>query len=178
MRRISRDDPSVDPGDALITDIIIEEDRWSSIGLPDLAEQAAVATLRHFGMQDSDFEISILACNDKAIARLNSDFRDKPAATNVLSWPSRERRGEQDGERPELPEACIDSELGDIAISYETTAREATESGKPMSDHVTHLLVHAILHLLGYDHIREGDAGVMEETEVTILGKLGIDNPY
>lgn len=69
-------------------------------------------------------------------------------------------------------------ELGDIAISYDTCASEAAQAGKPMADHVTHLLVHGMLHLLGYDHIRDLDATLMERTEVEILGKLGLDDPY
>ena len=68
--------------------------------------------------------------------------------------------------------------LGDIALAFETCAREAEEQGKPMADHVTHLIVHATLHLLGYDHIREGDATLMENTEIRILATMGLSNPY
>jgi probable rRNA maturation factor len=68
--------------------------------------------------------------------------------------------------------------LGDIAIAYETCARESAEAGKPLQDHVTHLLVHGVLHLLGYDHVRDRDATRMEGLESEILGKLGLDDPY
>jgi probable rRNA maturation factor len=68
--------------------------------------------------------------------------------------------------------------LGDIAIAYDTCAREAAETGKPFAHHVTHLIVHGTLHLLGYDHIRDKDATLMESIEVTILGKLGVPDPY
>ncbi len=68
--------------------------------------------------------------------------------------------------------------LGDIAISYDTCAREAAEAGKTLADHTTHLIVHGLLHLLGYDHTCDRDATLMEETEVKILGTLGIDDPY
>jgi probable rRNA maturation factor len=70
------------------------------------------------------------------------------------------------------------TELGDIAIAFETCEEEAAAHGKTMHDHVTHLLVHGILHLLGYDHIRDPDAELMEATEVRILAKLGLDDPY
>jgi len=69
-------------------------------------------------------------------------------------------------------------ELGDIAIAWETCDREAAEAGKPMADHVTHLVIHAVLHLLGYDHERDGDASLMEGTEIAILAGLGLANPY
>ena len=69
-------------------------------------------------------------------------------------------------------------ELGDIAISYDTCHAEAEAAGRPMADHVTHLIVHGLLHLLGYDHERDGDATLMERLEVEILGKLGLDDPY
>ena len=108
-----------------------------------------------------------MGCDDARIAELNGDFRDKPQPTNVLSWPSEERGAAQPGAAPALPTGP-DPELGDIAIAYETCAREAAEQGKPMADHVTHLIVHAVLHLLGYDHIRDADATLMEATEVEI----------
>jgi probable rRNA maturation factor len=68
--------------------------------------------------------------------------------------------------------------LGDIAIAWETCEREANSAGKPMQDHVTHLIVHGGLHLLGYDHIRDADATLMECLETRILGKMGLDDPY
>ena len=68
--------------------------------------------------------------------------------------------------------------LGDIAIAYDTCAAEAAAAGKPMRDHVQHLVVHGFLHLLGYDHIDDADATVMEATEVRILARLGLSDPY
>jgi len=69
-------------------------------------------------------------------------------------------------------------ELGDIALSHDTCIREAAESGISVPAHLTHLIVHGALHLLGYDHVTDGDAALKEQTEVEILGNLGIDNPY
>ena len=163
-----------------LVDTIEEDERWESFGLAPLAERAAVATLVHLGLEPAEFEISLLGCDDARIALLNGDFRGKPAATNVLSWPSDERGAEVDGEAPELPEGDADmpEELGDIAIAWETCQREAADAGKPMAEHVSHLIVHAVLHLLGYDHERDGDASLMEGTEIAILAGLGLANPY
>ena len=74
--------------------------------------------------------------------------------------------------------ALFAPQLGDIALAWETCAAEAEEAGKPIADHVTHLIVHGFLHLLGYDHIREGDARLMETLEVRILASLGLSDPY
>ena len=162
----------------MLIDVMVEDDRWQALGLGALAEPAARATLTHLGLDPSDWEIALLACDDARIATLNADFRDKPSPTNVLSWPSDERGAASAGTRPRLPEPGFDPELGDIAIAYDTCAREAAEAGKPLADHTTHLIVHATLHLLGYDHIRDTDATLMEATEVEILGKLGLPDPY
>lgn len=165
----------------MLTDTIIEDDRWSEVAFEDLAETAAQAVLAHLCMDVVAFEVAVLACDDIRIAALNADFRDKDKATNVLSWPSEERGAEGDGDVPEVPEqsfAGMPEELGDIAISYDTCAREAAEAGKPMADHVTHLMVHGTLHLLGYDHVRDKDATLMEGLETIILGKLGLADPY
>ncbi|MBO6898193.1 MAG: rRNA maturation RNase YbeY [Shimia sp.] len=165
----------------MLTDTIIEDDRWRVVAFEELAETAAQAVLAHLGMVADVFEIAVLACDDVRIAALNADFRDKDKATNVLSWPSEERGVERDGDVPELPEQSfpgMSEELGDIAISYDTCAREAVAAGKPMAEHVTHLMVHGTLHLLGYDHVRDKDATLMEGLETTILGKLGLADPY
>ena len=161
-------------------DTAIEDDRWHEAGLEALAERAAAATLAHQGLEAEECEISLLACDDARIAVLNAEFRDKPTPTNVLSWPAQELASEEPGGDPDQPEPDFMGELalGDIAISYDTCAREAQDAGKPMDDHVTHLIVHGVLHLLGYDHIRDADATVMEALEVEILGKMGINNPY
>lgn len=156
-------------------DCIIEDGRWRDLGLETLAGAACSAVLSHLGLDPEAAEISLLGCDDARIAALNADFRGRPDPTNVLSWPSEERGAEHPGGAPVAP---VDMELGDIAIAFETSHREAAEAGKEMSAHVTHLLVHATLHLLGYDHIDDEDAHLMEGLEVEILGKLGISDPY
>jgi probable rRNA maturation factor len=157
-------------------DCIVEDARWGDI--KDLAQLATDAALTRIGVEPSVFEISLLACNDARIAVLNEDFRGKPQPTNVLSWPSDERGAFADGEMPVAPMVGPDNELGDIAIAYDTCAREAGEAGKTIRDHTIHLLVHGTLHLLGFDHERDRDATLMEGLETEILGKLGIRDPY
>jgi len=159
-------------------EVIFEDTRWSEAGLEALADRAAGAVLGHLGLDPGAWEVSLLACDDSRIAALNADFRGKPAATNVLSWPARDLAPGTPGAPPRAPEPGADPGLGDIAIAWETCAREATASGRPPADHVTHLIVHAVLHLLGYDHIRDCDATLMETTEIAILGKLGVPDPY
>lgn len=162
----------------MLTDTLIEDARWRDIDLEMLAERAACMALAHLDLDPGAYEIAILACDDSRIAELNGAFRAKPAATNVLSWPSSDRASEIDGAHPAAPELPIDAELGDIAISYDTCAKEAHLAGKTLTDHSVHLVVHGVLHLLGYDHIRDRDATLMEGLEQQILGKLGIDDPY
>lgn len=162
----------------MVTDTIIEDTRWKPVKLNALADRAARATLTHLGLDPTAFEISILGCDDARIRALNTDFRAKPQATNVLSWPNADRVAAVAGDAPEPPKPSPDPELGDIAIAFETCAAEAEAAGITLVDHVTHLLVHAILHLLGYDHLRDQDATLMEATEVAILGKMGICDPY
>ncbi len=160
----------------MTVDCVVEDDRWGDIAA--LAQLATDATLERLGLEPSVFEISVLACDDARIAALNADFRAKPTATNVLSWPSEERGAAIDGEMPLSPQPGPDAELGDIAIAYDTCTREATEAGKPLRDHTLHLLVHGTLHLLGFDHERDRDATLMEGLETEILGKMGIPDPY
>ncbi|CUH68254.1 Endoribonuclease YbeY [Thalassovita gelatinovora] len=169
----------------MLTDTILEDDRWQEAKLDLLAESAARAALVHLGLAPDAYEIAVLGCDDARIADLNADFREKPTATNVLSWPSEERGAEIAGDMPDLPKAGPAGtdegpaeELGDIAISYETCLREAMQAGKPLDHHITHLMVHAVLHLLGYDHIRDKDATLMEGLEIEILGKMGLPDPY
>jgi probable rRNA maturation factor len=159
----------------MTVDCMIEDPRWTVAGLEDLAGIATAAVFDHLDLQG--FEVCIMGCDDARIAVLNADFRDKPQPTNVLSWPSDERGATTDGAPPAPPDQT-DPELGDIAISYDTCALEAREAGKTMADHTTHLVVHGMLHLLGYDHVRDADATLMEGLEIQILGKLGLADPY
>ena len=162
----------------MTVDCVIEDPRWAKSDFEALAEIATNAALSRLGLEPSVFEISVLACDDTRITDLNTDFRAKPTPTNVLSWPSAERAAAVPGEMPVMPRPGPDSEVGDIAIAYDTCQREANEQGKPFADHVTHLIVHGTLHLLGFDHENEPDAALMEGLETEILGNLGLPDPY
>ena len=164
-----------------LVDCVIEESRWEALGLEALADRAVRAAFAHIGLGVEGFTLCVMGCDDARIATLNADFRGKPKPTNVLSWPSEDLAEGPPGSVPHLPLPGEDGEawsLGDIAIAYETCEREAIEAGKTMQNHVTHLVVHGFLHLLGYDHIEDADATLMEGHEVAILASLGVDDPY
>ncbi|MFN5996510.1 MAG: rRNA maturation RNase YbeY [Paracoccaceae bacterium] len=164
-----------------LVETVIEDARWEAFGLAALGERAVRAALTGVGLAGEGFAVSLMGCDDARIAVLNADFRGKPQPTNVLSWPSAERGSEFAGEPPEppVPGSTEDPEsLGDVAIAWDTCAREAEAQGKPMADHVTHLVVHGVLHLLGYDHVDDADAALMEGLEVQILASLGVSDPY
>lgn len=164
-----------------LVDTMIEDAHWRGFGLAGAAERAARATLAAQALDPDRFVISLLGCDNARIAVLNGDFRAKPTPTNVLSWPSADRGAATAGGKPDQPEPGLPdapAELGDIAIAWETCLAEAEAAEKPLHDHVTHLIVHATLHLLGYDHIRDGDATRMEATETGILASLGVPDPY
>ena len=164
-----------------VVDVIHDDQRWREMGIDDLATDAFRATLQRLALDGAYWEISLLACDDAKIATLNADFRGKPQPTNVLSWPACERGADVDGGEPKLPDPqdeTADDELGDIAIAYDTCAREAEAASKPFGEHVAHLIVHGVLHLLGYDHERDADATLMEGLETQILGNMGLSDPY
>ncbi|MEM1236359.1 MAG: rRNA maturation RNase YbeY [Pseudomonadota bacterium] len=167
------------PGEAVI-EIAIESPDWDAPALQALATEAVTATLSRLNLPAGAFEVSILACDDARIAVLNAEFRGKPTATNVLSWPAEERAPETPGTMPDLPDPGdpMEAELGDLALAYETCAREAAEAEKPLEAHLTHLVVHGTLHLLGFDHETDADATLMEGLEVEILATLNMANPY
>ena len=108
-----------------------------------------------------DGAVNIALMDDGQMRVLNHQFRGKDKPTNVLSFPCDD-----------------DGELGDIALALETIAREAVEQSKPFHDHLVHLVVHGVLHLLGMDHEEKTEAEAMEAEEISILARKGIENPY
>ncbi len=114
-------------------------------------------------------ELSVVLASDAAIRKLNADYRKKDKPTNVLSFPA------GGGDTLGGPEAVI---LGDVVIAYATVAREARITRKSLKDHLSHMVVHGVLHLLGYDHGTASDAATMERLETKILSQIGVDDPY
>lgn len=161
--------------DPKICEVTVDGETWDQVDVAALCERAARAVMEEFGLAPVGYQISVLACDDSRISSLNSTFRGKAKATNVLSWPSEVRSADR---LPVPGNPNNPLELGDIAISFETTMAEAGAAGLPFADHVLHLLVHAILHLLGYDHEDDRSAALMEATESRILASLGVPDPY
>ena len=118
-----------------------------------------------------DFEIAVVLADDDFVQNLNKQYRGKDKPTNVLSFP------DDSFSLSPKPQATS-LNLGDIILAFETIEKEATEQQKTFRNHSKHLLVHGFLHLLGYDHIKDKDAEIMEKLEIKILKKLGISNPY
>lgn len=165
-----------------LVELVVEDAAWAS-ALPDLddtVEQAARMALDTLPEDHRDAEICVLACNDTRIAALSSEFRGKPAPTNVLSWPAHALSPDAPGGAPDLPPAPESGPifLGDVAIALQTSAREAKESSRPLKSHVLHLMLHGTLHLLGYDHETPEDAELMEGIERKAMTSAGYPDPY
>ena len=120
--------------------------------------------------QQTAIELAISLADDAVQQRLNRDWRGVDRPTNVLAFPA------WNPGTPIPPGAPL--LLGDVVLAFETAAREANEQGKPLSDHLSHLIVHGVLHLLGYDHATETEAVAMESLETSILASLGVPDPY
>ncbi|KIC58624.1 rRNA maturation factor [Brevundimonas nasdae] len=141
-------------------EIEVEAEAWTG-ALPDaeaVVERAAQAAL---GTAEGD--IVVLLTDDAAVRELNSRFRNKDKPTNVLSFPA--------------PDNAF-PHLGDIVLAYGVCATEAEAQGKTLADHLSHLVVHGVLHLLGRDHEDDAEAEEMEAEEREILAQIGVADPY
>ena len=142
-------------------DLMISSDRWSTLNDLEVLLQNAIDAVDSF--VDTDGEVSLLLTHDADMQRLNEQFRNKDKPTDVLSFPA---------------DAMDAPLLGDIAIGFETSAADAEKMGKTLPDHLSHLVIHGCLHLLGYDHVNEQDAEEMEALERRALASIGIADPY
>lgn len=156
------------------------DQRFDWPGLATAAIRAALAGdgRSHLLTDDGLVEISVRLTDDAEIRRLNRDYRDKDKATNILSFPMLETDQVDDMLQEEALRGQGDLLLGDLALAHETIVREAVEKTISLADHVTHLLVHGTLHLLGHDHQDDAAADAMEALETRILAGLGIGDPY
>ena len=164
-----------------LVDVVVEADSWSSIDIALLADRAVKLAFSALNLPTKGYEISLLACNDARIAELNAEYRGKNQPTNVLSWPAFELAAERDGGPPKPlpePDGMWAEAIGDLAIAYETCLNEAAIADIAFDHHLTHLVLHGCLHLLGYDHERPLDAALMEALETKALASVGIDDPY
>ena len=150
-------------------DIVTSSGDWARFGdmeaLARRAVDAAVAVVPN--APKSALELSLLLTDDAGTRELNRAWRGLDKATNVLSFP---------GSGPPSPDGT--RHLGDIALAFETVAREAAEERKSIENHVAHLVVHGVLHLLGLDHDTDWEAEAMEALEIAALARLGIADPY
>jgi probable rRNA maturation factor len=154
----------------MIVSIDIDDAAWLAIDdLENKATQAAEHCAQRTDFGTEPVAVTILLTDDDAVAELNRTWRGKSGPTNVLSFPA--------GNTHPNPDDAV-RHLGDIALAFGVVAREAEEQGKALDAHMTHLLVHGLLHLAGFDHMNEAEAEIMETREIAILKGLGIADPY
>jgi probable rRNA maturation factor len=165
---------SEDPGSTSLEIAVIARDplwREADPQFEDLARRAAEAAFRHGAARSGlagQVEASIVLADDALVRDLNRTYRRQDRATNVLSFANDGRINGDQG-------PCL---LGDVILARETVLREARDQGKTVGAHMSHLVVHGLLHLLGFDHDEAPRAETMEALEVAILAGLGIANPY
>lgn len=142
--------------------LTVNNESWAA-ALPnaeDICNKASLAVLKACRWT-GETELSLVLSDDAEVQALNAQYRNQDKPTNVLSFPSGE---------PAMP--------GDVILAFETCAKEAKEQDKTLADHFTHLVVHGLLHLMGYDHEEDDQADDMESLETEILAELGVGNPY
>lgn len=155
-------------GAQVAIDLMVEAGDWpGEAELDEMVRHAVDAALAECGAR-GESELSIVFTDDAHIQALNADWRKKDKPTNVLSFPA----------FPTVVGGLLPPMLGDIVLASETVAREAGDEGKPLAHHVSHLVVHGLLHLLGHDHEAEDEAEAMEALERAALARLAIPDPY
>lgn len=155
------------PGATLEVEVVRHDAAWNAAGLTDA--MLARAARAGFGAapprRSGTYHVTVALSNDEEMRALNRTWRGKDAPTNVLSFPADD-------------EICEPGFLGDVVLAYETALREAHEQDIELADHVSHLVVHGVLHLLGFDHTDDAQAERMEALERIALASLGIADPY
>ncbi|MGM4902630.1 rRNA maturation RNase YbeY [Tardiphaga sp. 866_E4_N2_1] len=155
------------------TEVLVVADCWSAEADADAVIHRAIeAAAAMVDTDTADAELAVMLTDDAGIRTLNQNWRGIDKPTNVLSFPALQPPEGAD-EPDDMPRM-----LGDIAIAYETTRREADEEEKSFANHLSHLAIHGFLHLVGYDHEKDDEAEEMEALEREILATLGIPDPY
>jgi probable rRNA maturation factor len=154
------------------TEVLVVAECWGAESDAEtIVHRAIEAAAAYVDADTGDAELAVMLTDDAGIRTLNKNWRGQDKPTNVLSFPALQPTGKPSpDDAPRM--------LGDIAIAYETTRREADNEQKPFDHHLSHLAVHGFLHLVGYDHEKDADAEAMEALEREILELLGIPDPY
>jgi probable rRNA maturation factor len=149
-------------------DLTVEAGEWEKLGdIEALAQRAAGAASAIASGADSELAVAVLLTDDASMRAINKDWRDQDKPTNVLSFPA-----------PAHPGMPGPRHIGDVVLAWETTQREAQDEGKTIEAHASHLIVHGVLHCLGYDHETDERAEEMEALEVSALRGIGYADPY
>ncbi len=186
------DDPRPGAAAALVVDVVVAADSWATLGdAPELIHRAAEVVAaglgagliqpqdhphgsgeRHAAGLSGPFEAVVALSSDTEVRALNASYRGFDKPTNVLSFPAPKTAG---GATASAGHPVM---IGDIVLAHETLVREAGDLGMPLAHHLQHLVIHGLLHLIGYDHETDIEAEAMEALETRLLADLGIDNPY
>ena len=146
----------------VVVDVLVQSPQWKAKPRVKMIVTRAISAAANAVSRDSG-EVAVVLTDDAAVRRLNRRWRGIDKPTNVLSFPAA---------------ASSAGTLGDIAIAYQTLARECRTARKPFAAHLSHLAIHGFLHLMGYDHQHDSDAEAMEQVERSVLARLGIPDPY
>jgi probable rRNA maturation factor len=154
----------------VVIDLLVEAGDWpAKASLSAISRRAVHGVLAEIGTAGrGSSEISLVFSDDAHIRTLNAGWRGKDKPTNVLSFPA----------FPDWRGGNLPPMLGDVILAAETVAAEAVAQGKPLADHISHLIVHGILHLIGYDHEADADAEEMETIERRVLAGMNVPDPY
>jgi probable rRNA maturation factor len=170
--RRNRNSAQMAPFAPPVTEVLVVADCWQSEPEAETVIHRAIAVAAEFADAGlGEAELAVMLTDDAGIRTLNNNWRGIDKPTNVLSFPALPPTGPTGPDDPPRM-------LGDIAIAYQTTRREADDEQKPFDHHLSHLAVHGFLHLIGYDHENDSDAEDMETLEQEILAQLGIPDPY
>jgi probable rRNA maturation factor len=154
-----------------LTEVLVVADCWHTEPEAEAVIHRAINAAAEIADADvGEAELAVMLTDDTGIRTLNNNWRGIDKPTNVLSFPALQPTASAPADAPRM--------LGDIAIAYETTRKEADDEEKPFDHHLSHLAVHGFLHLIGYDHEKDDDAEAMEGLEREILAQLGIPDPY